>query len=200
MTATPRRSQQERRETTIAKLIDATIKCLIEHGYRDTSIGRICDRAGISHGGLFRHFSSRIELISAATFEIGRRNLAMLAKLTDGPKDKDELIENMVLFARREARSPMTCAWREVLVAARTNNELSDGIRPAIQTFEDAVMDFAKKLPGGPKDKKAFGVLLLSIIHMFDSEAVTTATLVSKDIEDLRHDWTVQLLQAALRD
>jgi AcrR family transcriptional regulator len=200
MTVAPRRSQQERRETTIAKLIDATIACLIEHGYRDTSIGRICDRAGISHGGLFRHFSSRIELISAATFEIGRRNLAMLEQLTDGPKDKEELIEKMVLFCRREARSPMTCAWREVLVAARTNSELSDGIRPAIQTFEDAIMDFAAKLPDGPEDKRAFGTLLLSIIHMFDSEAVTTATLVSKEIEDMRHDWAVKLLQAAISD
>jgi AcrR family transcriptional regulator len=200
MTVAPRRSQQERRESTIAKLITATIECLIEHGYRDTSIGRICDRAGISHGGLFRHFSSRIELISAATFEIGRRNLAMFEKLTDGPKNKGELIENMVLYSRREARSPMTCAWREVLVAARTNSELRGGIRPAIQTFEDAIMDFAAKLPNGPKDKKAFGALLLSIIHMFDSEAVTAATLVSEDVEDIRHDWAVKLLQAAIAD
>ena len=200
MTVAPRRSQQERREATIAKLIDATIDCLINLGYRDTSIGRICEGAGISHGGLFRHFSSRIELISAATFEIGRRNLVMLENLTDGSQSKDELLENMVLFSRREARSPMTCAWREVLVAARTNTELRDGIRLAIQAFEDAIMDFAAKLPNGPKDKKAFGVLLLSIIHMFDSEAVTAATLVSEDIEKMRHDWTVKLLQAAIAD
>ena len=61
-----RRTQAERREATIGKLVEATIGCLAELGYSGTSTGAICKRAGVSQGGMFRHFGTRLELIAAA--------------------------------------------------------------------------------------------------------------------------------------
>jgi hypothetical protein len=61
--AKPRRTQQERRDGTVRKLLDAAAESLIELGYANTSVQEICKRAGVSHGGLFRHFSSRVELM-----------------------------------------------------------------------------------------------------------------------------------------
>ena len=195
---TPRRTQAERKQQTIAKLLDATIHCLIEHGYRDTSIGRICDHAGVSHGGLFRHFSSRTALIAAATEEIGQRHLIELRRVLDDAPEGQELIERLVDSFRDATRSPLTAAWREVLLAARTNEELRIAVKPALQHFETAIMDVAASLPPTPEGPRALGTLLLSLLHMFDSESTSWTILQTEDVLQLRHDWAVKLLRDTL--
>ena len=193
-----RRTQRERREATIAKLLDATIECLVEHGYRDTSIGRICSRAEISHGGLFRHFSSRTALLGAATEEISRRQMEKFHALFETPPTEVDVIRAVVCFIRDVTRSPITSAWREVLVASRTNEELREAVTPAVQYVEDSTMAIAAKWPGAPKDARAFGTLILSLLHAFDSEATTAAIFPSEEIEEMRMDWAVAQLKTAL--
>ena len=198
MNAPARRTQQERRESTIQKLLDATIGCLVEHGYRDTSIGRICEAASVSHGGLFRHFSSRTALIAAATDEIGLRHIGRLEhRLTDAPPLPD-MLDALVGYFRQATRDPLSCAWREVMVAARSDAELREAVAPAVQRFEDAVMRISSELLGRSTDDRVFGTLVLSLLHMFDSEATTTVIFESPEIERIRHDWAVDLLRNAL--
>jgi len=193
------RTQQERRTETIGKLLKATIECLIELGYRDTSIGKICTRAGVSHGGLFRHFPSRTALIAAATHEIVLRHLSELAEVVHDHRGEGDIIEVLIKSFRVAARAPLTCAWREVLLAARTNAELRDAVAPAVQNFEDAIMDLSSKIPGAPDEEREFGTLVLSILHMFDSEAICVPIVRNQDVLDLRNDWAVKLLRGALK-
>jgi AcrR family transcriptional regulator len=87
MTVPKRRTQRERREGTIRKLLDAATDTLIEHGYAETSVQRICDRAGVSQGALFRHFATREELMVAVGEDVGakileryRRKFTLLGK------------------------------------------------------------------------------------------------------------------------
>ena len=198
MTAAPHRTQQERREETIGKLLNATIDCLVDLGYRDTSIGKICTRAGVSHGGLFRHFSSRTALIAEATREVVQRHLTELHAVIEKPLFDGDIIEVLVHSFRHAARSPLTCAWREVLLAARTNEELRHAVAPAVQSFEDAIMEIAAQMPGAPEDSREFGTLVLSSLHMFDSEAICVPIVHNEDITQRRHDWAVELLRGAL--
>lgn len=198
MTAVAHRTQQERRAETIGKLVDATIQCLIELGYRDTSIGKICTRAGVSHGGLFRHFPSRTALVAAATHEVVHRHLEQLAAVVENDPGDEDIIELLIRSFRAATRTPLTCAWREVLLAARTNEELREAVAPAVQSFEDAIMDVAAKIPGAPEDTRAFGTLILSILHMFDSEAICVPIVHNRDVTEIRHDWAVKLLRNAL--
>ncbi len=196
----PRRTQAQRREATIAKLLEATVGCLVEHGYRDTSIGRICEAAGVSHGGLFRHFPTRTALIAAATDEIGRRHLRVLEGLAAAPEGEGDMVEALVRFFRQATRDPRTAAWREVLVAARTDAALRADVAPAVQAFEDAVMQVAAGLSGAPVGRaRELGTLVLSLLHMFDSEAISSAILVTEDVERMRHAWAAGLLRDALR-
>ena len=62
----PRRTQRDRRESSRARLLDATLECLAEAGYAGTSFPAILRRAGLSNGGLWRHFRSKAELLAAA--------------------------------------------------------------------------------------------------------------------------------------
>jgi len=197
MTVVARRTQQQRREATIGRLLSATIDCLAEHGYRETSIGRICARAELSHGGLFRHFASRTALLGAATDEILRRHIESLREMLKAPQDSDDYIEDLVNFCRAATRDRTSAAWREIIVASRTDEELRAAIEPAVRGFEDAVMTVAEKLPQVAMDSREFGTLILSFLHMFDSEASTVVVFETPEIEAYRHRWCVELLRSA---
>ncbi|MFX0576493.1 TetR/AcrR family transcriptional regulator [Nocardia nepalensis] len=78
MTASPRprRTQQERRAATVAKLVDATIAAIGEIGYQRATVQEICSRAGLSVGAMFRQFDSRLDLIVRTSEEVFARQLA----------------------------------------------------------------------------------------------------------------------------
>jgi AcrR family transcriptional regulator len=61
VTAKPsaRRSQAERSAATRDALLDATIVCLVEDGYANTTTSRVAERAGVSRGAHLHHFQTR---------------------------------------------------------------------------------------------------------------------------------------------
>jgi AcrR family transcriptional regulator len=62
------RTQQQRREETIARLLDASIETIIEIGYARASAAVICKRAGMSVGALFRHYPTIGDFMAATAY------------------------------------------------------------------------------------------------------------------------------------
>src|SRR5437763_997275 len=60
------RTQAERSATTRQALLDATIRCLVEDGYANTTTARVAERAGVSRGAHLHHFQTRQALVAAA--------------------------------------------------------------------------------------------------------------------------------------
>ena len=61
----PRRSQQERTETTRARLIDAARLLFAEHGFSRVPAERITAAAGVTRGALVHHFGDKTGLFRA---------------------------------------------------------------------------------------------------------------------------------------
>ncbi|HEV7524797.1 MAG TPA: TetR/AcrR family transcriptional regulator [Acidimicrobiia bacterium] len=59
---------------TRARLIDATIECILEEGFYRASSNRIAKRAGVTWGVIQHHFGTREGLL-LATFQAGMREL-----------------------------------------------------------------------------------------------------------------------------
>src|ERR1700738_2950379 len=59
---------------TRARLIDATINCILEEGFYRASSNRIAERAGVTWGVIQHHFGTREALLLAA-FQDGMREL-----------------------------------------------------------------------------------------------------------------------------
>jgi AcrR family transcriptional regulator len=57
-----RRTQPERRAATRAKLLKAAGSVFASRGYHDASLEEIAQRAGLSKGAVYHHFSSKQEL------------------------------------------------------------------------------------------------------------------------------------------
>jgi len=59
---------------TRARLIDATIDCILEEGFYRASSNRIAERAGVTWGVIQHHFGTR-EALLLATFQSGMEEL-----------------------------------------------------------------------------------------------------------------------------
>jgi AcrR family transcriptional regulator len=72
------RTQQERRDQTRARLIEATIRSIADHGDPAATTRQIAESAGASLGAIAHHFPARVDLIATALDEVGRRMEAEL--------------------------------------------------------------------------------------------------------------------------
>jgi AcrR family transcriptional regulator len=86
------RTQEERTAETRARLLDATIACIVDFGYTQTTTRRVAELAGVSAGAQAHHFPRRVDLVAAAAehlverrIEIGRRRAQ---RLTGPPEER----------------------------------------------------------------------------------------------------------------
>ena len=61
----PRMSEAEKQRSH-GRILDAAALMFREHGIEGTSVADIMKTAGMTHGGFYRHFASKEELVSAA--------------------------------------------------------------------------------------------------------------------------------------
>lgn len=187
-----RRTQAERTAGTVAALVDATIETIADLGYHRASVGEICLRAGVSKGGMFRHFDSRLALVVAAAEEVGRRHLDEFRSL--GPAT----IEQQLNFARSRSRARINAVWFELLIAARTDTALREKLTPVAIGLYDNIEDLAVSsgLGAALDDPEMARVAATAVVHMFDGEAVIRAVLPRPELEEARLAGIVDLFNA----
>jgi AcrR family transcriptional regulator len=61
-----RRTQEERRSRTQARLLEATMECLVDLGWSGTSTTEVARRAGVSRGAQQHHYPTKMVLVAAA--------------------------------------------------------------------------------------------------------------------------------------
>src|ERR1700685_3031459 len=82
------RTQQQRREETVGRLLEASIATIIEVGYARASAAVITKRAGVFVGALFRHFETMGDFMAATASEVLRRQLeSITTQFADLPAD-----------------------------------------------------------------------------------------------------------------
>jgi len=76
----------ERAEATRERIVQAARELVVEHGYDSVSTGQVLQRAGVSRGGLYHHFSGKQELM-AAVLEAVERDFTdrLAAAVADAP-------------------------------------------------------------------------------------------------------------------
>jgi AcrR family transcriptional regulator len=117
------RTQAERRASTQAKILDATVEALVHVGYAGASTTEICKRAGVSQGALFRYWPTKGELLAdAAKHLLGRVTEAYEQAFAGrGGVGAREALEGLW----QTYRLPDLQAAVELYVAARTDPELA---------------------------------------------------------------------------
>jgi AcrR family transcriptional regulator len=189
------RTQQQRREETIARLLDASIATIIEVGYAKASAAVIARRAQVSDGALFRHFPTMGDFMAATAQEVMRRQLGLFSKqVAEIPADKPPL-EAALTILRDVTGNDTNAVMYELLVAARTDEKLRATLQDVLTEYAANIYETAKALPGAdqiPPDM--FLVLTAILTNTFDGAALVRAVLPQPEIEDKRIELLASLV------
>jgi len=195
------RTQQQRREETVGRLLDACIATIIEIGYARASAAVITKRAGVSVGALFRHFETMGDFMAATASEVLRRQLETGTKLVaEIPADQPAL-EAALVILRDITSGPTNAVFYELVIAARTDEKLRDTMRRELAQYEAKILDAFRTLPGVEDvPQETFPVLVTLTRNVFDGAAVVEGVLPQPEIGAQRIPVLMALLTAALPD
>ncbi|WP_191094361.1 TetR/AcrR family transcriptional regulator [Nocardia colli] len=168
------RTQRERRETTIAKLLDASIEIIDELGYARASVTNITARAGLSYGALFRHFPTMSDFMAATAHEAVRRQVEATRKRfreVAGRAGRTDM-ETSLEVLRELAGRPTHTAILELTMAARTDPFLRASLQQAMRDVGPLMIETAREMVGHETDLGYDDAITLvfMVSDLFDSE------------------------------
>jgi AcrR family transcriptional regulator len=142
----PRRSQAERSAATRDALLDATIACLVEDGYANTTTSRVAERAGVSRGAHLHHFQTRQALLAGAMERLAeRRGAELLAAAEDLPEGRERLGQGLDLLWASYA-NPLFQAALDLWSHARTDPDLRERLVPVERRLDRQTLAIARRL------------------------------------------------------
>ncbi|MEV4710428.1 TetR/AcrR family transcriptional regulator [Micromonospora sp. NPDC049374] len=128
--ASTRVPQQERSRVTRARLLEATLDCLVEHGWSGTTTTVVAARAGVSRGAQLHHYPTRTALVTAAVGHLTERRAAELRAEADALPAGADRLDRVVDLLAAAFTGPLFVAALELWVAARTDAELRAALLP----------------------------------------------------------------------
>lgn len=169
-------TQAERRESTIARLLDSGIDTIAELGYSRASVQRIAKRAGLSYGALFRHFPTVGDFMAEVARETLRRQLATVRAQFDRAGDRlveFEGVMAVMAVMRSLKEEPINAVLYELMVAARTDEQLRETLQVAVAEYGAQMVELARSVPGTDRlSESELITLVFMITDMFDGEAL----------------------------
>ena len=133
VTSAVRVPQEERTRLMRARLLEATVECLVERGFAGTSTTLVAERAGVSRGAMLHHFPAKNDLVVAAVRHLTELRGAELRdavrRVPTGPRRTRAVLRVLA----DHFTSPVFTAALELWVAARTDAALLAAVAPLEQ-------------------------------------------------------------------
>jgi AcrR family transcriptional regulator len=142
----PRRNQAERSAATRQALLDATLECLVEDGYANTTTSRVAERAGLSRGAHLHHFQTRDALLAAAADHLTRRRGEHLLAAADAlPTGRDRVGQGLDLLWD-SYNNPLYQATLDLWTHGRTDAELRAHLIPIERQLDRQTVELSRRL------------------------------------------------------
>jgi AcrR family transcriptional regulator len=184
--AAKRMTQQERSAQTQHKILQATIDCLVEHGYVGLTTNLVCKRAGCSQGAIFKHFPTKAVLVSSAVNELYGELVEQYRDMFRSiPDDQDRFKESLnklwELF-----QQPRLLVVYDLHTAARTDPELRQVMAPKEQAHRSSIRELATELyPEASKSPFFVGAIDI-LINSIQGAAIGSMVLLQPEVHDQR--------------
>ena len=117
-----RKTQAERHAETHRKILDATIACIDELGFHNTTIQNVAVRAGITVGGVQHHFNSKSQLLEGVLQDSFQTMAFDLNKVLIQGKSLQERVELFVDECWEHCNSPAFQASMQILRGLRNES------------------------------------------------------------------------------
>jgi AcrR family transcriptional regulator len=197
--ATTRVPQEERTRVMRQRLLDATIECLVEHGWSGTSTTLVSQRAGVSRGAQLHHFPTKNDLVLAAVAHLSEMRGQELREAAAGlPTGRRRTRAVLEMFAEHFT-SPVFNAALELWVAARTDETLRAAVLPLEQRVGREAHQIAVAALGVDESRAGMRELVQATLDLV--RGLGLANTISDDSARRRHvlaAWA-RTLDAAVR-
>lgn len=163
---TVRVPQEERTRAMRARLLEATVECLVERGFSGTSTTLVSDRAGVSRGAQLHHFPTKNDLVVAAVAHLteirGAELAAAAARLPTGPHRTRAVLQML----GDHFTSPVFTAALELWVAARTDAALLEAVAPLEQRVGREIHRLTVELLGADESRPGIRELVQATLDL----------------------------------
>jgi AcrR family transcriptional regulator len=195
-----KRKTQARSLDTRRRLLDATLDTIVEVGLPRASTPKINRRAGVSNGAQQHHYPARSDLLVAALEDATDRFTDRLDRhIGELAVGGDVLIQLLQLIASTapEYERYRLC-WVEAMVAARTDAELADAMRPLDRAKTDRFRSIAARLTAA--DENVVADLVELTVYLVRGMAVQRGVHSGDSAADLDRlfDLWCTMVEAAL--
>lgn len=159
---------------TRARLIDATIRCIVKYGYANTTTPQVAMEAGLSRGAMLHHFENGATLIKAAIVELHEKRIRAFRRAAETTEHEPA---TLVHAYWRQVQKPAFIAFHELALAARTNADLAAILRPLQVEFRQRFNAEAVQLfPEWQSDPKSFEEAMALSQTMIEGLAINVQT------------------------
>lgn len=135
-----RRTNAERRATTRAAVLNATIEALFRYGYAGATSTRIAEISGFTRGAQKHHFESKAKMVAEALVYVQAEMLERLNQRLAAIEDHSLL--NWLTELWNSMQSDLFVAAAELHSVARIDDELRSLLVPAEQVIGRRIRDF----------------------------------------------------------
>lgn len=163
------------------RLLQATVDCLVDHGYAATTTTAVVERAGVSRGAILHHFPTKADLVATAVeyafqlrIEAFRQNFSRL------PRD-ESLIDGVLAALWKEVNGPTYQAWMELVVAARTDPELRKKVAQVGARWSESIDSTFREVFGVPRTPDQHPLALAPIVTFTIMEGLALEKIARAD-------------------
>ncbi|SDN77640.1 transcriptional regulator, TetR family [Nocardioides szechwanensis] len=158
--------QEERTRLMRARLLEATVECLVERGFSGTSTTLVSERAGVSRGAQLHHFPTKNDLVVAAVEHLTHVRGAELAAAAQRLPRGDRRTRAVLEMLGDHFTSPVFTAALELWVAARTDETLMSAVAPLEQRVGREVHRLTVDLLGADEAKPGVRELVQATLDL----------------------------------
>ena len=185
MMTTERRTQAERRTTTRAALLEATIATLVEQGYGRTTTTEVTKRAGVSQGALFRHFPTKSALVAAAAEQLFAETIDEFSSAFERTSDDDASVGIALRRLWHVFCSSKLQAVYRLYVEAPVDEELLAALVPVVKRHEKNLLERAHQLFPELGATPTHGALFASMLFGMQGLSLQRPVYVNPEKEKL---------------
>lgn len=158
--------QEERTRLMRARLLEATVDCLVEHGFSGTSTTLVSERAGVSRGAQLHHFPTKNDLVVAAVEHLTELRGADLATAAAALPHGRRRTRAVLQMLADHFTSPVFIAALELWVAARTDPTLRAAVEPLEQRVGREVHRLTVDLLGADESRPGVRELVQATLDL----------------------------------
>jgi AcrR family transcriptional regulator len=159
------RTQEQRRAETQTKVLEATIRSLLEVGYAQTTTRHVAALAGVSPGAMAHYYPRRVDLVASAIERLADQRLEAWREMADAlPEESHERLPALLDHLWNDFSGPLFTVFVKLWIAAADDAELYERLAVAERRIARAIGRLAAESMGDIRARAGWeGRLLLAL-------------------------------------